>query len=164
MEKMTLNVLVRNEAANAVVDNTNALAVLHHSICKDLVEIADREQFPMGVLVYIAVGTSAHKPMVFNKGYKTINKRKAISVISMCKLFANKFGDKYRTNDKVVHMMSRYYEIGGSKNKLRSIIDHCEVDMAKQKFDTAKVLSKLLFEKDAEFSKGGYIVGVKTNK
>lgn len=156
MKKKKLNDLIREVAAKNECNND-----LHHEICKKLVELSDRYDFPMGVLVYIAVGTSAHKSKVFEKGYSKINEQKAIAVISICKLFANKFGTDFRKNDKVVHMFSRYYDIGGSKNKLRHIIDNANIDMSKQKFDTTKVLSKLLFGDNAEFSKSGYIIGIK---
>lgn len=154
--KKTLNQLVREEAVASVVANQ-----LHHNICKQLVALADENNFPMGVLVYIAIGTSAHKPMIFANGYKKIDVAKAKAVMKMCKIFAHKYGDKYYTNDKVVHTMSRYYEVGGSNNRLRKIVGASDIKFAETKIDTAKKLMGILFEKDANFSDKGYILGIK---
>ena len=153
---MTLRDLIYAEARKSSFENET-----HHKVCKELVKLSEENNFPMGVLVYIAVGTSAHKPSVFEKGYTKINMDKAVNVIKLCNIFAHKYGAKYATNDKVVHTMSRYYEVGGSKNKLRKIVNASTIDFKEMKIDTAKKLMGILFKDHADFSDKGYILGLK---
>lgn len=168
MEKKTLNDLIREEAKknagryNLVKDKTEReLKLLHHKICKRLVEIADNNKFPMGPLVYIAIGTNAHKTNVFLKGYTRINEKKTERVLSLCEIFAKKFGEETRTNDKLVHMLSRYVELDGGVLKFKQMINSLDQStLNMKKIDTARKLSKLLFGDEAQYSKGGYIIEV----
>lgn len=166
MEKKTLNDLVREEAKKNVsrynFAKDKASKILHHNICKRLVEIADTYNFPMGVLVYIAIGTNAHRPCVFEKGYMKIHEQKIERVIALCDIFAKKFGEETRTNDKLVHAVSRYVDLcGGGVLKFRQLVNAMsDKDFNMRKIKTAKELAKLLCGDEAEYSKGGYIVTV----
>ena len=166
MEKKTLNDLVREEAKknvgryNFVKDKESR--VIHHNICKKLVELSDTHNFPMGVLVYIAIGTNTHRPCVFEKGYIRINEQKAERVIALCDIFAKKIGENTRTNDRLVHAVSRYVDLcGGGVLKFKQLVNSMsEKDFNMRKIKTAKDLAKLLCGDEAEYSKGGYIVTV----
>jgi len=159
-KKITLNELVRNEA-NRKNGNFMGSYGVHHKICKELVELSDKHSFPMGVLVYIGIGTNAHRPIVFEGRYSKLNRDKVEKVIKLCKIFSKKFGDSYYTNDKVVHALSRYYDVnGGNELKFRQIVNSCNIDFKTIKISTAKQLAKILFDKEATYSNGGYIVSV----
>ena len=169
MEKKVLNDLVREEAKknvgryNLVKDpNIRWFKIRHHNICKKLVEMSDKYNFPMGVLVYIAIGTNAHRPCVFEKGYARINEQKAERVISLCEIFAKKFGEKTRTNDRLVHAVSRYVELcGGGILKFKQLVNALDAEKVQMnKIKTARDLAKLLCGDEASYSKGGYIVTV----
>ena len=154
-----LNILIREEASRN--SNGDNLKELHNHICNELVNYADSKYFPMGVLVYIAVGTSAHKQKVFDKGYLSFDEYKVNHVINMCDMFAHKFGDKFRTNDKVVHALSRFYSIGGREKRLESILSKSDIDLSAIKFDSAKKLINIIFKDFVEFSDKGYMVSFK---
>lgn len=166
MEKKTLNDLVREEAKKNVsrynFSKDKELKILHHNICKKLVEISDANNFPMGVLVYIAIGTNAHRPCVFEKGYMRINEQKTERVIALCDIFAKKFGEETRTNDRLVHAVSRYVDLcGGGVLKFRQLVNSMsDKNFNMRKIKTAKELAKMLCGDEAEYSKGGYIVTV----
>lgn len=165
----TLNDLIREEAAkNVGIYNFKKqpfrdMCRKHNNICKQLVKLADENNIPMGVLVYIAIGTNAHRPMVFMKCYNHIDVKKAETIIHMANIVGKILGEKYRTNDKVIHALSRYYEVHKNKpmyNLLKErlyLID--KIKLGKMK--TAKEFSKMLFSDMAEYSKGGYINVIK---
>lgn len=164
--KKTLNDLVRAEAVKNVGQYNFAkdkeAKVLHHKICKQLVELADKYHFPITLLVYIAVGTNAHRMYVFERGYHAINVQKAERIISLCDIFAKKFGSKTRTNDKLVHAVSRYVDIcGGGVLKFKQLVNALdEKSFNIHKIQTAKDLAKILCGNEAEYSKGGYIITI----
>lgn len=163
---MKLNDLIREEAKknvgryNFVADKD--VRVRHHLICKRLVELADKHDFPMTLMLYIAVGTNAHRKPVFEKGYDYINPEKVEQVVKLCEVFGKKFGAKARTNDKVVHMISRYYDIMGKKPLMFK--QFCNnIDRANFKIDSftqSRELAKVVFGKNAVYSKGGYFTNI----
>lgn len=163
---MTLNDYIRLEAQknvgtyNFCADKERKRT--HNQICKQLVKLADEFKFPMGVLVYFAVGTNAHRLNVFERGYNRINLKKANQVIKLCEVFGKKFGDKCRTNDKVVHMITRYYDIMDGKPQMFK--QFCN-NVDKSTFDIKNVkqsreLAKIIFGKNATYSKGGYFTNI----
>lgn len=96
----------------------NKLA-LHRDICKELVRLSTEfDNFPYSVLVYFAVGTDAHRPIAFNKGYKTINIPKAETILKWLKWFAeyNK-NPKFYACDKIVHAFAKFYNEYSKKDK-----------------------------------------------
>ena len=161
-----LNDLIREEAKKNVgcynFCKDKEMRVRHNMICKKLVNLADSYNFPMTLMLYLAVGTNAHRKPVFEKGYNRINVEKAEQVIKLCEIFAKKFGAKARTNDKVVHMISRYYDIAEGKplmfKQFCNNIDKSTFDL--KSYNQAKELAKIIFGKNATYSKGGYIVEV----
>lgn len=165
----TLNDLIRQEASknvgiyNLKKEPQRTLCKIHHDICKALVKYADENNFPMGVLVYIAVGTNAHRPMVFERGYKRIDMAKTDTIIHMADIVAKRLGEKYRTNDKVIHALSRFYEVHKGK-PMYNILKH-RLDMIDKvklsKMQTAKDFAKLVFDENAEYTKGGYLKVIK---
>lgn len=163
--KKTLNDLVREEAQKNVgcynFCKDKAVRVTHHNVCKRLVEIADEKNIPMGVLVYVAVGTNAHRPIVFNKGYYKVDEQKVERVFALCEIFAKKFGANTRTNDKVVHAISRYVDYKGGTLKFKQLVNALEEkEFSMKRIKTAKELAKLLCGDEAEYSKGGYITTI----
>lgn len=136
--------------------------LMHHNICKELVNLSVKHGIPMGVLVYIAVGTSAHKPSVFEQGYKVINVDKAEKIINLCRIFGERFGERYTFNDKVVHACAKYYDVhNGRVGDWRTIckrVDKDKVNMPKIK--RAQDLLKLLCGDLAEYSKVGRVVSI----
>lgn len=150
----------------------------HHRICKNLVQLADEHNFPMGVLVYIAVGTNAHRLHIFEKGYNHFDSTKAEKVIKLCSIIDKKLNNgiekkvNYRTNDRIVHLCSRYYDVNkGNEMRLRQILNKADLPKVqayiKTKNPTAKVIAQMLFSDDAVFNeKDGnktYMISVKKN-
>jgi hypothetical protein len=163
---MKLNDLIREEAKVNVgrynFDKLKESKVRHNMICKKLVSLADTHNFPMTLILYIAVGTNAHRKPVFAKGYNTIDVEKAEQVIKLCEVFAKKFGEKARTNDKVVHMISRYYDYMGKKplmfKQFCNNVDKTTFNF--KSFNQSKELAKAIFGKNAVYSKGGYFTEI----
>ena len=170
---ITLADLIRNEAEqNASHYNLRQYAkvkeqkVLHNSICKELVNLADKHLIPMGVLVYIAIGKSAHKPSVFEKGYPSINTDRAEKIIELCKIFGESFGNRYMFNDKVVHACDKFYEVtkcvGGYTDVWRNICEKADKErIVMSKIKRAQDLLKLLCGDMADYSKVGRVVAIK---
>ena len=163
--KKTLNDLVREEAQKNVgcynFCKDKAIRITHHNVCKRLVEIADEKNIPMGVLVNVAIGTNAHRPIVFHKGYTKVDEQKVERVFALCEIFAKKFGANTRTNDKVVHAISRYVDYKGGTLKFKQLVNALEEkEFSMKRIKTAKELAKLLCGEEAEYSKGGYITTI----
>lgn len=163
---MKLNDLIREEAKKNVgiynFSKCKESKVRHHNVCKELVELADTHNFPMTLILYIAVGTNAHRKHVFEKGYYSLNRKKAEEVIKLCEVFAKKFGEKARTNDKVVHMISRYYDYMGKKPLMfKQFCNNVDkTTFALKDFTQARELAKAIFGKNAVYSKGGYFTEI----
>lgn len=136
--------------------------MLHHNICKELVSLSTKHNMPMGVLVYIAVGTSAHKPSVFERGYTAIHTDKAEKIINLCRIFGERFGEKYTFNDKVVHACAKYYEVNqGRVGDWRTICKRADKEkIVMPKIKRAQDLLKLLCGDMAEYSKVGRVVSI----
>lgn len=134
---------------------------LHHNVCKELVSLSDKYNFPMGVLVYIAVGTDAHKTPVFEGGYKKINVEKAEKVIELCDLISTSFNLKgLRTNGNIVHACDRFYKLGGTKEKLQALINGIKEEDIKTAMNiNAKTVTKLLFS-SLKLNEKGYLESV----
>lgn len=102
-----------------LTDEEYAKVSLHRDICKELVRLsAQANNFPFSVLVYFAVGTDAHRPIAFNKGYKTINIPKAETILRWLKWFAdyNK-NPKFYACDKIVHAFTKLYNSYSKKDQ-----------------------------------------------
>ena len=65
--------------AEALLDNNTE----HNKVCKEIVSFAERNNVPMALLLYIAVGTTAHKENAFKQGYKAFQHEKATKVMLM---------------------------------------------------------------------------------
>lgn len=162
----TLNDYIRTEAKknigiyNFCSDKENKRT--HNQICKQLVKLADENNFPMGVLVYFAVGTNAHRLNVFERGYRTINIKKALQVIKLCEVFGKKFGENCRTNDKVVHMIARYYDVmNGKPQMFKQFCNNVDKSTFNIKnIKQSRELAKLIFGKYATYSEGGYFTNI----
>ena len=158
-----LEKLIREEANN--VNPIKDLAFVNHrNVCKELVSFCDVNHYPMTLLVYIGVGTNAHRPIVFQKGYKFFDIERTNMVLKLCDIFAKKFGNKWRTNDLLAHMICRYIDSTKHRKELkfRQMVNACIVEKINGiKIDTAKKLAKILFDTEATYSKSGYIVNVK---
>lgn len=158
-----LEKLIRAEAAkdNVVVNDFKFMN--HNGICKKLVNYADKHNFPMTLLVYIAIGTNAHRPIVFEKGYTKINEERTELVLKLCEIFAKKFGNNWRTNGHLVHTICRYVDITKHRKELkfRQLVNDCNIDFNTIKIDTAKKLALNFFGKEAEYSNANYIISVK---
>ena len=141
---------------------TKEQKLLHHNICKELVNLSVKHGIPFGVLVYIAVGTSAHKPSVFESGYKAIHTDKAEKIINLCRIFGEHFGERYTFNDKVVHACAKYYEVHqGRVDDWCTICKRVEKDKINMpKIKRAQDLLKLLCGDLAEYSKVGRVISI----
>ena len=119
--KETLSKRVENIATNWLPSynlKQNADKKLHYNICKKLHQLSTEHDFPMGVLVYIAVGTNAHRTPIFEQGYKTLNEKKALTIIKWCEQFAKYHRNpSFRTYDRVVHALSKFYDKYSTKTK-----------------------------------------------
>lgn len=156
MEKKnpTLLELIQTEARRKVRSTTN----VHHNVCKELISYMETSGFPITVLVYIGVGTNAHRPIVFEKGYKRFDKERTDKVIKFCNIFAKKFGEQYRTNALVAHAICRYIDMQGKERKFRELVKNADFEMKGIK--TAKEVMQNLCKEEALYSKSGYLVKI----
>jgi hypothetical protein len=169
-EKKNLDCLIREESALKcgkynLRQYANNPQKIHHDMCRKLVELADNNNMPMGVLVYIAVGTSAHKSDVFAKGYKKINVPKAEGIINLCKIFGNRFGVQHTFNDKVVHACAKFYEVASGVPNYpqvwQNIIDKTPIDgIQMNKVKRATDLLKKLCGDSATYSSVGRVKSI----
>lgn len=153
-KKVTLFDLISNEAKRRIKSEKN----IHHNVCKQLMEYHQSSGFPITVLVYIAVGTNAHRPMVFEKGYQRFDKERLDKAIKYCTIFSKKYGEQYRTNALVAHGICRYLDMNGSERKFRELVKQSDFEMKGIK--TAKEFMNKLCGDKAEYSKSGYIVKI----
>jgi len=153
-KKVTLFDLISNEAKRRIKSEKN----IHHNVCKQLMEYHQSSGFPITVLVYIAVGTNAHRPMVFEKGYQRFDKERLDKAIKYCTIFSKKYGEQYRTNAIVAHGICRYLDMNGSERKFRELVKQSDFEMKGIK--TAKEFMNKLCGDKAEYSKSGYIVKI----
>lgn len=162
-QKVTLAMLVEKEASRNMGRVKDEKKLLHHDICNKLSALAKSSGFPMGVLVYIAIGKSAHKPSVFNEGYTNFNEDKAKRIIALCKAFAKHFGnDKLACNDKLVHAVDRYDNLFENKGKSK-FFKECIADLPTENFKmanykTAKELGKFIFGDNLNYNDKGYFI------
>lgn len=169
MEKKTLNELI-TEAATVNVGRFNfmknqtekEIVINHHKICKELVRLSREKNFPITTLVYVAIGTNAHKPSVFAKYYRKINTERALTVIELNKMFSDRFGEKWFGYANLVHLLSRFIDLGGTKEKFSSIIKNlAPEDVNSRRYDSAKKLGSVIFKGTAQFAKCGFISELK---
>ena len=153
-KKVTLLDLISNEAKRRIKSEKN----IHHNVSKQLMEYHQSSGFPITVLVYIAVGTNAHRPMVFEKGYQRFDKERLDKAIKYCTIFSKKYGEQYRTNALVAHGICRYLDMNGSERKFRELVKQSDFEMKGIK--TAKEFMNKLCGDKAEYSKSGYIVKI----
>ena len=153
-KKVTLFDLISNEAKRRIKSEKN----IHHNVCKQLMEYHQSSGFPITVLVYIAVGTNAHRPIVFEKGYQRFDKERLDKAIKYCTIFSKKYGEQYRTNALVAHGICRYLDMNGSERKFRELVKQSDFEMKGIK--TAKEFMNKLCGDKAEYSKSGYIVKI----
>lgn len=142
--------------AEALLNNDT----IHNSVCKEIVSFSERNNVPMALLLYIAVGTMAHKENAFNKGYKAFQHEKATNVILMSGMVANYFNTpSARTNDKVVHFCSRYYTYqGGNVTNFQNVLrTKSKEGFNLKNFKSAKEFGNFLFGDCSEFTDKGYI-------
>lgn len=158
-----LETLIREEANKTNVIVNDFAKIRHNEICKELVRLADKHNYPMTQLVYVAIGKNAHRPIVFENGYEKIDVEKAELFLKLAEVFAKKFGSNWRTNCFLCHSIDRYLETTKHRKELkfRQMVNACNIDFNTIKYKTAKQLSKDFFGNEAEYSNGGYIVSIK---
>lgn len=142
--------------AEALLDNNTE----HNKICKEIVSFAERNNVPMALLLYIAVGTTAHKENAFKQGYKVFQHEKATKVMLMSELISKYFNmPSVRTNDRVVHFCSRYYTYqGGNVTNFQNILKTKDKNSFNIKnFKTAKDVGKFFFGDNNDYTDKGYI-------
>ena len=143
--------------AEALLNNDTT----HNKVCKEIVSFSEQNNVPMALLLYIAVGTMAHKEDAFKKGYKSFQHEKATKVMLMSKMVANYFNTpNARTNDKIVHFCSRYYTYqGGNVTNFQNILKTKPKDnFSLKNFKNAKEFGNFLFGDCSKFTDKGYIV------
>lgn len=170
--RITLDEMIREEAKRNIGRynlikkvSEREFKINHHNICKKLVEYSDsHDKFPMTLLVYIAVGRNAHRKYVFEKGYTNFDVKTADRVLYLADIFAKKFGEKTRTNDRLIHAIFRYvHKCDGGVLKFKQMVNSLydiDPDFSMKSISTAKALSQLLYADDAVFSPKGYIIEV----
>lgn len=146
--------LITKEVNKNVTKVKDEKKLRHHDICTNVLEMYNKTKFPIGVLLYIAVGTSAHKTDLFEtKGYSKFNSVRANRIIGYCKSVAKAFGNpSLAWNDKVVHTMSKFdnsFENG--KYKLQLLKESLgKMKLGKNfkfaDFKTAKELNNFIFK------------------
>jgi len=154
-KKKSLLQLIQGEAERKLRSKKENV---HHNICVELMEVHNTTNFPITILVYLGVGTNAHRPMVFEKGYAKFDREKTEKVIKYCEIFAKKFGEQYRTNALVAHGCCRYYEISNNERKFRELVKNANFEMKGIK--TAKEFMSALCGDEATYTSKGYVIKV----
>jgi hypothetical protein len=108
---------IREFVNNGLVANATEEQTTHFNVCKSLVELSDKEQMPISYLLYFCVGKDAHKTPTYEKGYKKFDAAKGEVICKWASMFAAKFGERLRTNDKVLHVLTKFYEKQGKSDK-----------------------------------------------
>lgn len=145
---------------DAQIENAaNAMQKTHIEICKKLVELEKKEGVPMRLLIYIAIGTNAHKRAVYNAMYKKIDIDKANDVIKMAKMISEVYGAKCKVSEPIYHTLSRFYDLGGDSTQLAEILKRNKIEFMSVLY-TAKDIAKHLFS-DSEFTEKGYLKKIK---
>ncbi|MDE6285231.1 MAG: hypothetical protein K2M17_05745 [Bacilli bacterium] len=111
--------MIDNKTRRKLTDDEYKEVARHRDICRELVRLStENHNFPYAVLVYIAIGTDAHKKPVFERGYKAINVEKAETIIRWLEAFA-KYNEnpKFFTSDKIVHAFAKFYDTFSKKDK-----------------------------------------------
>lgn len=130
---------------------------IHHNVCVELVELQKACEIPMGYLVYFAIGKNAHRLNIFEQGYKEIQREKAEQIIYYCNAFKKKYG---KLDDKVVHAMTRYYEVSNNKRKFNELLKASAIE----KYKTATELLALLCKDEAIYNDRGVVIEIKKCK
>lgn len=91
----------------------------HHDICVKLKHISEvHNNFPLTLLVYFAVSTQAHRQYVFEKGYTSINEKKAEKILKWLEKFAKKAKNpSYATCSNVAHAFAKFYDTFSKQDK-----------------------------------------------
>lgn len=161
-----LEAAVRNEAAIEVTlmnDFSQLGKLKHNQVCKELVKLYEKHNYPMTQLVYIGVGKNAHQTQVFTNGFKDIDTERIELVIKLSEIFANKFGKKWRNNAFLCHTIDRYLSITKHRKELkfRQLVNACDVNFDTISYKTAKQFAKDFFGNEAVYNNNGYIVEIK---
>jgi len=130
-KRNTLDMKIRDNAHGINLPETLAgdAREMHIEICQKLVGIADENnKFPMGVLVYVAVGKDAHKTSTFNKGYYRFDENKARTILKWARIFADHSrNNRLFRNSDVIHALVRYYDTTSqSTEDFRGVVDASE--------------------------------------
>lgn len=130
-KRTTLDMRIRDNAhgVNLPESLSGDVKERHIDICQRLVGIADEnEKFPMGVLVYIAVGKDAHKTATFERGYNRFNEEKARTILKWARIFADHSrNNRLFRNSDVIHALVRYYDTNSQNTEeFRKLVDASE--------------------------------------
>lgn len=148
--------LIKNEAVREA-------KIMHHNVCKKLITISTEKNISMSHLVYIAIGTNAHKRQVFERGYAAIDEKTLDRVISLVDIFAKKFGEESRSNEKLIHAVHRYVKHDGGVLKFKQMVNHLANEnpqFAVNKTKSAKDLARAIYGDLVSYTKGGYLLEV----
>lgn len=131
----------------------------HIAICKELVEISKRNgNYPIGTLIYFAIGTNSHRTEVFEKCYRKIDTKKAETIISWIRLFAE-YNDnpKMVKNAKIAHAICSFYEKNNGDTKAFKIALGCSqpnpaIESFKETAQALGIAKESLSEAEAEMA------------
>lgn len=136
-----------------------AKRLAHHNACKALQAFSEESGLPVTILVYVGVGTNAHRPCVFEQGYKSFNEARTRKVVNMAKVFAKHMGKPNLVhNANLIHALSRYESQGNKSKEFSTIVknlDKASFDI--RNFKNAKEIANFIFKDVLEFNEHGYI-------
>lgn len=91
----------------------------HHDICVKLRDLSqEHNNFPLTLLVYFAVSTQAHRQHVFEKGYTSINEKKAEKILKWLDKFAKKGKNQsFATCGNIAHAFAKFYDTFSKQDK-----------------------------------------------
>lgn len=140
--------------------------VRHHNVCKELQSFADESGFPLTILVYVGIGGDAHKPCVFDKGYKKFDADRTKRVIKLANIFGDHFNlsPTSRHNANLIHAICRYDDLFANSGKVgffRSCVNSLPKPNGKFKiaqFRTAKDIGRFIFGENLKYNERGYFI------
>lgn len=140
-----------------------AKKMAHHNACKALQAFATESGFPITVLVYIGVGTNAHRPCVFEQGYAEFKESRTRKIVNMAKTFANHMGQpNLAHNANLIHALCRYEAQGNKSKDFATIVKGLDkATFSMRNYKNAKEVANYLFGGVLEFNEHGYICPTK---
>ena len=123
--------------------NERIAAETHKRVCEQIVAfMAEHTDIPLYFVLSVGISKGAYKESEFNKGYKSFNAAKVLTIAQMGAAYNAYNGVKGKMSDVTIRLMMRYYE------KRSTSISDFMTDL-----NNSQVLGKICGSRDIEYYK-----------